>query len=558
MKHLYSIIFTLVWFCASCTRSLEPIQPDSASSNNSQQKILPNGDTLVSYQNGLSVVKKGDSYLFQDDMMLTAEQVELLANPPTGKGSYDFDFWSKRWDSHVIPYAANIYPNMNLLNKAIEHLENCTNLRFVPRTNEPDYLVFREHPDVSDSYVGRIGGGQVINIKNGTSSLSVVVHEIGHAIGLMHEHSRSDRDEYIIVNYDNIRPEKRDQFWKARNDRLITPFDYESIMMYSGYLNSAAVFNINIPVIVKRSNGEATKQGYRLSAGDISALAQMYSYTKYGTSGSQLVEPGARGVTYHINGLAPDIDRVARVEWSTSSTFPATIISGQGTPQITVDFPNQSGTHYINATIVFRNGDRRAMSPRMVGCTVHPVVNAIRYSKYFQGDGEYTLYAEMANDNTVSTQWQCNTSALFHELPYPDDGSFSLHPNLYTAVDFYQPGPHQVTVFATNAAGVAVHTENIHVYDTKTTAFPMHLAPNPATQGQVVTFEMTATQPLRNAVIDQYDIEIRNAQNALVYAARAETSKATLNVAQLPCGKYHVTSFHKNTKKRYVSVLEIK
>lgn len=58
------------------------------------------------------------------------------------------------------------------------------------------------------SYVGRIGGRQTISIGNSDGSITCkhgnIVHEIAHALGFFHEHSRPDRDEYVSVLWDNV------------------------------------------------------------------------------------------------------------------------------------------------------------------------------------------------------------------------------------------------------------------------------------------------------------------------------------------------------------------
>jgi hypothetical protein len=45
-----------------------------------------------------------------------------------------------------------------------------------------------------------------------------VVHELVHTIGLMHEHQRPDRDEYISLNTNNIDPESVGHFIKLENN----------------------------------------------------------------------------------------------------------------------------------------------------------------------------------------------------------------------------------------------------------------------------------------------------------------------------------------------------
>ena len=55
-------------------------------------------------------------------------------------------------------------------------------------------------------------GRQIINIGEGCGDKGTVMHEIGHAAGFWHEHSRKDRDNYIRINIKNVLPGMMPQF----------------------------------------------------------------------------------------------------------------------------------------------------------------------------------------------------------------------------------------------------------------------------------------------------------------------------------------------------------
>ena len=46
-----------------------------------------------------------------------------------------------------------------------------------------------------------VGGEQKIWLRE-YCGVGAVIHEIGHAVGLLHEHQRNDRDTYIWVSSD--------------------------------------------------------------------------------------------------------------------------------------------------------------------------------------------------------------------------------------------------------------------------------------------------------------------------------------------------------------------
>lgn len=67
-------------------------------------------------------------------------------------------------------------------------------------------------------------------------SLAAVIHEIGHVVGFWHEQSRPDRDQYITIHQENIRPGYKSDFDKINAvDSLGVPYDFNSIMHYSRY-----------------------------------------------------------------------------------------------------------------------------------------------------------------------------------------------------------------------------------------------------------------------------------------------------------------------------------
>lgn len=75
------------------------------------------------------------------------------------------------------------------------------------------------------------------------------LHEIGHAVGLIHEQNRPDRDQYIRINVQNIQPGLQSQFEKYPESYINTrnvQYDFPSVMHYGVTVS----FNIDIILFI--------------------------------------------------------------------------------------------------------------------------------------------------------------------------------------------------------------------------------------------------------------------------------------------------------------------
>ncbi|XP_044053670.1 high choriolytic enzyme 1-like [Siniperca chuatsi] len=144
--------------------------------------------------------------------------------------------WRKASNGLVmIPFTiSNVFTSgeKQMINQAMQAFHSKTCIRFVPRKNEYDYISI-ENKEGCFSALGREGGSQVLSLnRQGCFVSGIMQHEMNHALGFQHEQTRSDRDSYVRINWENINPQMAYNFYKQATNNLNTPYDYSSIMHY--------------------------------------------------------------------------------------------------------------------------------------------------------------------------------------------------------------------------------------------------------------------------------------------------------------------------------------
>ncbi|OWA53618.1 putative Acidic mammalian chitinase [Hypsibius exemplaris] len=162
---------------------------------------------------------------------------------------------------------------------------NRTCIRFVPRTNERDYIVIGSSRSATcSSFVGKDKGGQRVTLSIGacTDKLGKVQHELMHALGFFHEQSRLDRDDYVEINLDNVKPadevsDDPGNFKKYLNTTAFgQPYDFGSVLHY-GMFDFAVNRSVwTIRPLPKYKDKEIGQRNW-LSKIDIAKINAMYN-----------------------------------------------------------------------------------------------------------------------------------------------------------------------------------------------------------------------------------------------------------------------------------------
>uniref|UniRef100_A0A3Q1FIE0 Metalloendopeptidase n=1 Tax=Acanthochromis polyacanthus TaxID=80966 RepID=A0A3Q1FIE0_9TELE len=144
-------------------------------------------------------------------------------------------FWKKANGVVTIPYVVSRQFSsfeIRKITNAMNAFTRSTCIRFKQRAREYSYISI-ENQRGCFSALGMNGGKQVLSLnRQGCLYHGIIIHELIHALGFQHEQTRSDRDSYVRINWQNMNPQMGNNFQKQNTNNLNTPYDYSSIMHY--------------------------------------------------------------------------------------------------------------------------------------------------------------------------------------------------------------------------------------------------------------------------------------------------------------------------------------
>ncbi|GFS76025.1 zinc metalloproteinase nas-15 [Nephila pilipes] len=202
--------------------------------------------------------------------------IRVLVKP---EGRNEIKDPKRLWKDGIVPFRiSDSYGSREkrTIFSAMGDIMSKTCIRFVPKKNDTNAFIFIKPGLSCSTALRKIFKGKLY-LRKGCNDKGIVIHELMHVLGFHHEHNRHDRDDYVKINWENIKEDAYPNFKKFSEDLVQTAnvsYDYGSIMNYSS--NSFSK-NRSIPTIITRKKNVAIGQRKGLSESDILKILKLYN-----------------------------------------------------------------------------------------------------------------------------------------------------------------------------------------------------------------------------------------------------------------------------------------